>query len=131
MRRLPFLLLLIAAQCGAAGLAQAQPWPGWPGPPPAGYSASATTAEQHRQAIEQLRAQADQREAEAERQRLQTDRVLRLLEGARIPAPAPPPATAYAPRLAPLPPPARLAPPLDQDAAGVPEIDAWLSRQPH
>lgn len=135
MRRLPLILSLIAAQIvaqwGAAGLAQAQTWPGWPGPPPPGYDPHAAAAEQHRQAIEQLRLQADQREADAARQRLQTDRALRQLEAARSPAPTTPPATAYTPRPAPLPPPAPLSPPVDQGAAGVPEIDAWLNRQPH
>lgn len=131
MRPLPVILSLFVAHLGLAGSAQAQTWPGWPGPPPAGYSPQTAAAEQHRQAIEQLRLQADQREADAARLRLQTELALRQLEAARIPVPAAPPRTAYEPYSAPLPPPQRLSPPVDQDAAGVPEIDAWLNRPPH
>lgn len=128
MTRLFVLILLF----GAAPLAaSAQTWPGWPGPPPAGYDPHVARAEQHNQAMERLRLQADQREADAARMRLQTERALRQLEAARLPAPAAPPATAYAPRPITLPAPATLTPPLDQTAPGVTEIDAWLSRPPH
>lgn len=128
MTRLFVLILLF----GAAPLAaSAQTWPGWPGPPPAGYDPHVARAEQHNQAMERLRLQADQREADAARMRLQTERALRQLEAARLPAPAAPPATAYAPRPTALPAPATLRPPLDQTAPGVTEIDAWLSRPPH
>lgn len=128
MTRLFVLILLF----GAAPLAaSAQTWPGWPGPPPAGYDPHVARAEQHNQAMERLRLQADQREADAARMRLQTERALRQLEAARLPAPAAPPATAYAPRPITLPAPATLRPPLDQTAPGVTEIDAWLSRPPH
>ena len=71
-------------------------------------------AEQHAQAMERLRLQADQREAEAARMKLQTSQTLQRLEAARSPAPATPPATAYAPRPTTLPAPATLTPPLDR-----------------
>ncbi|CAM2941502.1 hypothetical protein EJ082_14080 [Brevundimonas diminuta] len=128
MTRLFVLTLLL---CAAPLSAQAQTWPGWPGPPPAGYDPHIARAEQHTQAMERLRLQADQREAEAARMRLQTSQTLQRLEAARSPAPATPPATAYAPRPTTLPAPATLTPPLDQTAPGVTEIDAWLSRPPH
>jgi hypothetical protein len=128
MTRMFILTLLLAV---APLSAQAQTWPGWPGPAPAGYDPHIARAEQHAQAMERLRLQADQREAEAARMRLQTSQTLQRLETARSPAPATPPATAYAPRPAALPEPATLTPPLDQTAPGVTEIDAWLSRPPH
>lgn len=122
MRRFALILLLIAAPTMVA----AQTWPGWPGPPPAGYDPHQAAAEQHRQAIEQLRLQADQREIEARQQRLRSDLTIQRLEAARPPAPPPPPATAYAPLA-----PAVVAAPVDQTARGVDEIDAWLARRPH
>ena len=122
MKRLAFLILLFVA---VPLTASAQTWPGWPGPPPAGYDPSIARAEQHNQAMERLRLQADRREADAARMRLQTERTVRQLEAARAPAPATPPPTAYAPRPTPLPAPA------DQKAPGAAEIDAWLSRSPH
>ena len=70
--------------------------------------------EMHAQAMERLRLQADQREAEAARMKLQTSQTLQRLEAARSPAPATPPATAYAPRPTTLPAPATLTPPLDR-----------------
>ncbi|SJM64091.1 hypothetical protein FM111_10150 [Brevundimonas diminuta 3F5N] len=128
MTRLFALTLLFYA---APLTANAQTWPGWPGPPPAGYDPHIARAEQHAQAMERLRLQADQREAEAARMRLQTSQTLQQLEAARSPLPATLPATAYAPRPTALPTPAPLTPPLDQTAPGVTEIDAWLSRPPH
>lgn len=128
MKSMAALILLV----GAAPLAaSAQTWPGWPGPPPAGYNPHIARADQHNEAMERLRLQADQREAEAAQMRLQTGQALQRLEAARPPAPAPPPVSAYAPRPAPLPAPATLTPPIDQTATGVAEIDAWLDRPPH
>ncbi|WP_392352848.1 hypothetical protein V8F63_08395 [Brevundimonas sp. LF-1] len=72
-------------------------------PAPAGYSPQTAAAEQHRQAIEQLRLQADQREADAARLRLQTELALRQLEATRTPVPVAPPLTAYEPYSAPCP----------------------------
>jgi len=126
MKRLAALILLFSALPAASG---AQTWPGWPGPPPPGYDPHVAQAEQHRQAIENLRLQADQREADAARMRLQTDQTLRQLEAARSPAPAAPPPTAWSPRPTALP--APLSPPPDQSAPGVAEIDIWLNRAPH
>ncbi|MCZ4108776.1 hypothetical protein O3U67_11840 [Brevundimonas diminuta] len=125
------MYVLTLLLCAAPLSAQAQTWPGWPGPPPAGYDPHIARAEQHAQAMERLRLQADQREAEAARMRLQTSQTLQRLEAARSPTPATPPATTYAPRPTALPAPAPLRPPLDQTAPGVTEIDAWLSRPPH
>lgn len=122
MMRLVVIILLFGA---VPVTASAQTWPGWPGPPPAGNDPNVARAEQHNQAMERLRLQADQREADAARMRLQTDRTVRQLEAARGPAPAAPPPTPYAPRATPLPAPA------DQNAPGVAEIDAWLNRPPH
>ena len=128
MKRLLALVLLFSAPPLMAG---AQTWPGRPGPPPPGYDPHAAQAEQHRQAMESLRLQADRREADAARMRLQTDQTLRRLEAARSPAPAAPPSTAWSPRPNALPAPATLTPPPDQTAPGVAEIDVWLSRPPH
>jgi Spy/CpxP family protein refolding chaperone len=58
MTRMFVLTLLL---CAAPLSAQAQTWPGWPGPPPAGYDPHIARAEQHAQAMERLRLQADQR----------------------------------------------------------------------
>lgn len=132
MKRLMKSMAALILQVGAAPLAaSAQTWPGWPGPPPAGYDPHIARADQHNEAMERLRLQADQREAEAAQMRLQTGQTLQRLEAARPPAPAPPPVSAYAPRPAPLPAPATLTPPIDQTAPGVVEIDAWLDRPPH
>lgn len=120
--RLAFIILLLG---GAPVTASGQTWPGWPGPAPAGYDPNVARAEQHNQAMERLRVQADQREADAARMRLQTERTVRQLEAARALAPAAPPPTPYAPPPTPLPAPA------DQNAPGVAEIDAWLHRPPH
>lgn len=128
MKRLTALMLLFSAPPLMAG---AQTWPGWPGPPPPGYDPHVAQAEQHRQAMERLRLQADQREADAARMRLQTEQTLRQLEAARSPAPSAPPATAWAPHPTAPSTPASLTPPLDQTAPGVAEIDAWLNRAPH
>lgn len=124
------LILLFSAPPLMAG---AQTWPGWPGPPPPGYDPHVAQAEQHRQAMESLRLQADQREADAARMRLQTEQSLRQLEAARPLAPAPPPPTptAWSPRPTALPAPASLSPPPDPSAPGVAEIDIWLNRAPH
>lgn len=122
MRRFVLALLLIAASMPGAALAQT--WPGWPAPPP-GYDPQQAAAEQHRQAIEQLRLQADRREIEARQNRLESALTIQRLQAARAPLPASPPATAYASAPAPLPAPA------DQTARGVDEIDAWLNRRPH
>lgn len=115
------LIALILLSCAAPTLAAAQTWPGWPAPPPPGYDPHQAAAEQHRLAIEQLRRQADQREGEAQRQRLQSALTIQRLEGARPPAPALPPPAAHAP------PPA----PAGQAARAAGEIDAWLARRPH
>ncbi|AYG94103.1 hypothetical protein D8I30_02060 [Brevundimonas naejangsanensis] len=123
MRRFVLALLLIAAPM--TGAASAQTWPGWPAPPPRGYDPQQAAAEQHRQAIEQLRLEADRREIEARQNRLESALTVQRLQAARAPLPASPPATAYAPA------PAVLPAPADQTARGVDEIDAWLARRPH
>ncbi len=128
MKRLAALILLFSAPPLMAG---AQTWPGWPGPPPPSYDPHVAQAEQHRQAIEGLRLQADQREADAARMRLQTEQSLRRLEAARPLAPAAPPPTAWSPRPTALPAPASLSPPPDPSAPRVAEIDVWLNRAPH
>jgi hypothetical protein len=45
MRRLILITLMLAA---APLASNAQTWPGWPGPPPAGYDPGSANADQHR-----------------------------------------------------------------------------------
>ena len=45
MRRLILITLMLAA---APLAANAQTWPGWPGPPPPGYDPGSAIADQHR-----------------------------------------------------------------------------------
>ena len=123
MKRPLALILLFSAPPLMAG---AQTWPGWPGPPPHGYDPYAAQAEQHRQAMESLRLQADRREAEARRQRLDAALTIQRLEAARPPRPPAPPTTAYGSPPAP----AVVPAPRDQTAREVDQIDAWLNRPP-
>ncbi len=130
MRRLILLTVLLAA---APLAANAQTWPGWPGPPPPGYDPGSAIADQHRIEMDRLRNQAAEREALAQQQRLQTQLTIQQLQAARQPAPPMPPQTAYAPRTLEQERQAREA----QDARreemvrGVTEIDAWLDRRPN
>lgn len=125
MKALTLALLIAALPCTALGQAWT-PRPGAPVVDPGRYQ-----ADQHRQAMAQLRAQADQREATA-RQLATETRLRRLeLEAARRPEPVQP----YAPR-----PPgspeaervAREAATARREAlgAGTGQIDAWLDRRP-
>ncbi|MEG1028558.1 MAG: hypothetical protein RSE34_00580, partial [Brevundimonas sp.] len=95
MRRLILITLMLVA---APLAATAQTWPGWPGPPPAGYDPGSAIADQHRYEMDRLRNQAADREALAQQQRLQTQLTIQRLEAARQPTPPLPPQTAYAPR---------------------------------
>src|SRR5690606_25874035 len=76
MRRLILITLMLAA---APLAANAQTWPGWPGPPPAGYDPGSAIADQHRIEMDRLRNQAAEREALAQQQRLQTRLTLQRL----------------------------------------------------
>ncbi len=129
MRRLILMTLLMAA---APLAANAQTWPGWPGPPPPGYDPGSAIADQHRIEMDRLRNQAAEREALAQQQRLQTQLTIQRLETARQPAPLPPPPTAYV-----------RSPEEERQAReaqtarreemvrGSAEIDAWLDRRPN
>lgn len=130
MRPFALILLLAASPMVPSTSAQAQTWPGWPAPPPAGSDPHQVAAEQHRQAIEQLRLQAEQREIEARLQRLEAALTIQRLEAERPPAPPSPPVAAYA---SPSAPPASSTVPvaMGQTPRGVDEIDAWLKRQPY
>lgn len=130
MRRLIFIVLLTVALPLAAN---AQTWPGWPGPPPPGYNASSAIADQHRIEMDRLRNQAAEREALAQQQRLQTQLTIRRLEAARQPTPPLPPPTAYAPRTLEQERQAREAQTARREeiTRSVTEIDAWLDRRPH
>lgn len=128
MRRLILMILLLVA---APLTANAQTWPGWPGPPPPGYDPGSAIADQHRIEMDRLRNQAAEREALAQQQRLQTRMTIQRLEAARQPALPSPPPTAY------------VRSPEEERRAreaqtarreemvrGVSEIDAWLDRRP-
>jgi len=128
MRRLILMFLLMAA---APLAANAQTWPGWPGPPPPGYDPGSAIADQHRIEMDRLRGQAAEREAFARQQRLQTRLTIQQLEAARQPTPPLPPPTAY------------VRSPEEERRAreaqtarreemvrGATEIDAWLDRRP-
>lgn len=130
MRRLILITLLLAA---APLAANAQTWPGWPGPPPPGYDPGSAIADQHRIEMDRLRNQAAEREALAQQQRLQTQLTILQLQAARQPALPLPPPTAYAPRTLEQERQAREAQDArrDQMVRGVTEIDAWLDRRPH
>lgn len=129
MRRLILMFLLMAA---APLAANAQTWPGWPGPPPPGYDPGSAIADQHRIEMDRLRGQAAEREALARQQRLQTQMTIQRLEAARQPIPPLPPQTAYAPRTPEQERQAREAqtPRREEMVRGVTEIDAWLDRGP-
>lgn len=130
MRRLILITLMLAA---APLAANAQTWPGWPGPPPAGYDPGSAIADQHRIEMDRLRNQAAEREALAQQQRLQTRMTLRRLEAARQPAVPSPPQTAYVPRTLEQERQAREAQATRREemTRGVTEIDAWLDRRPN
>lgn len=129
MRRLILTILLVAA---APLAANAQTWPGWPGPPPPGYDRGSAIADQHRIEMDRLRNQAAEREALAQQQRLQTQLTILKLQAARQPTPPLPPPTAYI-----------RSPEQERQAReaqttrreemvrGVTQIDAWLDRRPH
>jgi hypothetical protein len=127
MRRLILVTLTLAA---APLAANAQTWPGWPGPPPAGYYPGSAIADQHR---DRLRNQAAEREALAQQQRLQTRMTIQRLEAARQPALPSPPLTAYVPRTLEQERQAREAQTARREemTRGVSEIDAWLDRRPN
>ena len=130
MRRLILMPLLLAA---APLAANAQTWPGWPGPPPPGYNPGSAIADQHRIEMDRLRQQAAEREALAQQQRLQTQLTIQQLQAARQPALPPMAPTAYAPRTLEQERQAREAQDArrEQMVRGVTEIDAWLDRRPH
>ncbi|WP_312780487.1 hypothetical protein [Brevundimonas sp.] len=130
MRRLIFIALLTVALPLAAN---AQTWPGWPGPPPPGYDPGSAIADQHRIEMDRLRNQAAEREALAQQQRLQTQLTIQRLEAARQPTPPLPPPTAYTPRTLEQERQAREAQTARREemVRGVTEIDAWLDRRPH
>ena len=129
MRRLILTILLLAA---APLAANAQTWPGWPGPPPAGYSPGAAIADQHRYEMDRLRNQAAESDALAQQQRLQTQLTIQQLQAARQPTPPQPPQTAYAPRTLEQERQAREAQTARREemVRGVTQIDAWLDRRP-
>lgn len=129
MRRLILTTLLLAA---APLAANAQTWPGWPGPPPPGYGPGSAIADQHRMEMDRLRNQAAEREALAQQQRLQTQLTILQLQAARQPTPPMPPPTAYVRS----PEEARQAREAqtarrEEMTRSVTEIDAWLDRRPH
>ena len=130
MRRLILITLMLAA---APLAANAQTWPGWPGPPPAGYDPGSAIADQHRIEMDRLRNQAAEREALAQQQRLQTRMTLQRLEAARQPAVPSPPQTAYVPRTLEQERQAREAQATRREemTRGVTEVDAWLDRRPN
>lgn len=130
MRRLILITLMLAA---APLAANAQTWPGWPGPPPAGYDPGSAIADQHRIEMDRLRNQAAEREALAQQQRLQTRMTLQRLEAARQPAVPSPPQTAYVPRTLEQERQAREAQAARREdmTRGVTEIDSWLDRRPN
>lgn len=129
MRRLILMPLLLAA---APLAANAQTWPGWPGPPPPGYNPGSAIADQHRIEMDRLRNQAAERDALAQQQRLQTQLTIQQLQAARQPTPPLPPPTAYVRS------PEEERQAREAQAArreemmrGVTEIDAWLDRRPN
>lgn len=130
MRRLILMTLMLAA---APLAANAQTWPGWPGPPPPGYAPGSAIADHHRIEMDRLRNQAAEREALAQQQRLQTRLTIQRLEAARQPALPSPPPTAYAPRTLEQERQAREAQAARREEMmrGVTEIDSWLDRRPN
>ena len=130
MRRLILITLMLAA---APLAANAQTWPGWPGPPPPGYDPGSAIADQHRIEMDRLRHQAAEREALAQQQRLQTRLTLQRLEAARQPALPSPPPTASVPRTLEQEREAREAQAARREdmTRGVTEIDSWLDRRPN
>jgi len=129
MRRLILMTLMLAA---APLAAKAQTWPGWPGPPPPGYSPGAAIADQHRYEMDRLRNQAAEREGLAQQQRLQTQLAIQQLQAARQPDLPSPPPTAFVPRTLEQERQAREAQTARREemTRGVTEIDAWLDRRP-
>lgn len=129
MRRLILMTLMLAA---APLAAKAQTWPGWPGPPPPGYSPGAAMADQHRYEMDRLRNQAAEREGLAQQQRLQTQLAIQQLQAARQPDLPSPPPTAFVPRTLEQERQAREAQTARREemTRGVTEIDAWLDRRP-
>lgn len=129
MRRLILMTLMLTA---APFAANAQTWPGWPGPPPPGYSPGSAIADQHRYEMDRLRNQAAEREALAQQQRLQTQLTIQQLQAARQPTLPSPPPTAYVPRTLEQERQAREAQTARREAMvrGVTQIDAWLDRRP-
>lgn len=130
MRRLILITLMLAA---APLAANAQTWPGWPGPPPAGYDPGSAIADQHRYEMDRLRNQAAEREVLAQQQRLQTRLTIQRLEAARQPGLPSPPPTAYVPRTLEQEREAREAQAARREdmTRGVTEIDSWLDRRPN
>jgi hypothetical protein len=115
----PLMLALALAALPTAAFAQT--WTPRPGAP---QDQGRYQAEQHRQAMEQLRLQADQRQAFARQMEMEA-RLRRLrVEAARRPEPA----TAYAPR--PLGSAEQERRARETQAAGTGQIDAWLDRVP-
>lgn len=129
MRRLILMTLMLAA---APLAAKAQTWPGWPGPPPPGYSPGAAIADQHRNEMDRMRNQAAEREGLAQQQRLQTQLTIQQLQAARQPDLPSPPPTAFVPRTLEQERQAREAQTARREemTRGVTEIDAWLDRRP-
>jgi hypothetical protein len=129
MRRLILMTLMLAA---APLAAKAQTWPGWPGPPPPGYSPGAAIADQHRYEMDRLRNQAAEREGLAQQQRLQTQLAIQQLQAARQPDLPSPPPTAFVPRTLEQERQAREAQTARREemTRGFTEIDAWLDRRP-
>lgn len=125
--------IIILTSCALFTAANAQTWPGWPGPPPPGYDPGSAIADQHRIEMDRLRNQAAERDALAQQQRLQTQLTILQLEAARQPALLLPPPTAYVPRSPEEERQAREAQDArrDQMVRGVTEIDAWLDRRPN
>ena len=132
MRRLIRTTLMLAA---APLAANAQTWPGWPGPPSPGYDPGSAIADQHRYEMDRLRHQAAEREALAQQQRLQTRLTIQRLEAARQPALPSPPPTAYVPRTLELEQERQAreaqAARREEMTRGVTEIDSWLDRRPN
>ena len=128
MRCLILITLLMAA---APLAANAQTWPGWPGPPPPGYDPGSAIADQHRIEMDRLRNQAAERETLAQQQRLQTRLTIQQLQAARQPTPPLPPPTAYV-RSPEEEPRAREVQTARREemVRGAAEIDAWLDLRP-
>ncbi|MFC5372414.1 hypothetical protein ACFPIF_07625 [Brevundimonas faecalis] len=131
-RLLAFLTATALLPAVLSAPAQAQAWRNPSRPGSAARDPISAIADQHRFEMERLRALADQREALARQQRLQTQLTLQRLEAARVPAPSPPPQTAYARPFDVAPVASAVGPTrLDATQNGLAEIDAWLDRRPH